>query len=538
MKVRHFIIGALWWMSLAVGSFSQTVETGLPAPRTGLAAVLFPSGEGLEAEVREYLLNAQNELAKLAREAKTTDTELSEAYGKLGQVYHAFALLPAAEACYLNAQRLAPRDYRWLYLLGSLARQARRNDEALAAFTQVQTLRPDYLAAWVNAGELYLEQNHLAAAVAAFTAALTHNEHCAAAHYGLGQVALAQRDYRGAVLHLERALAEAPEANRIHYALAMAQRGLGNLEKAKAHLKLQGAVGVRAADPLSEALSDFARGERWHLLRARRALDAKRYAEAVAEFKLALAANPSSVSALVNLGVALMELGDAEAAREKFQAALRLAPTNAAAHANLGFLFSRQDSAAAAVEHLRAALAQEPADHEARFQLARELIKLKRTDEALTELTRVLESDTGADAGNEAALLEWVKLTYRAQRYAVALDRLKQAHERFPQRGATMALLAFLLATIPPLELRDGTRALALAQQVYQATGAAEHGALVALALAESGRCVEAAAWQRRMISAAESEQKPQLADQLKTELPLFEKAATCRPHREGNALR
>ena len=534
MKVRHFITSAVWWASLAIGGASQIAETSLPALRPGLVPVIYPSGEGLEAEVREHLLNAQSALAKLAREAQTTDAELSEAYGKAGQVYHAFALWPAAEACYLNAQRLAPRDYRWFYLQGSLARQARRKDEALAAFVRVQTLRPDYLAAWVNAGELYLEQNRLAEGRAAFTAALTRNEHCAAAHYGLGQVALAQRDYRTAVSRLERALAEAPEANRIHYALAMAQRGLGELAQAQAHLKLQGTVGVRAADPLIERLSDFARGERWHLLRARRALDAKRYAEAATEFQLALAANSSSVSALVNLGVALMQLGDAEAAREKFQAALRLAPANAAAHANLGFLFSRQGSAAAAVEHFQAALAQEPADHDARFKLAQELIKLKRTDEALTELTRVVE----ADAENEAAFLEWVKLTYRAQRYAAALDRLKQTHERFPQRGPTTALLAFLLATMPPLELRDGAQALALAQQVYQATGAAEHGALVALALAESGRCAEAAAWQRRMIGAAESEQKPQLANQLKTELPLFEKAATCRPHREGNAFR
>ena len=64
--------------------------------------------------------------------------------------------------------------------------------------------------------------------------------------------------------------------------------------------------------------------------------------------------------------------------------------------------------------------------------------------------------------------------------------------------------LAYLLAASPQYDLRDGARALELAQMIYQATGSLEHGALVAMALAELGRCTEASEWQRRMIAAAE----------------------------------
>jgi tetratricopeptide (TPR) repeat protein len=502
---------------------AQQVETVLPALRAGLVSVPVPTTEGLEAEVRELLAAEQRALTG----ASQSDTPLSEAYGRLGQVYQAYAFLTAADACYTNAQRLAPRDYRWTYLRGLLAQQARRDDEALAAFRQVQTLQPGYLAAWANAGNLLLQKNHLDEAQAAFSEAVKRDERCAAAHYGLGQIALTRRAYPTAVQHLERALAAAPAANRIHYALAMAQRGLGDLAKAAAHLKLQGQVGVRVADPLLDGLQDFARGERWHLTRAKRAYDAQRFAEAAAEYKLALAANPASVTALVNLGATLVQLGERAAALERYEQALRLAPDNLTAQANLGFLLMQAQRYAAALPHLRAVLTQTPRDAEARYQLALAFFKLNQPDEALRELEQVIADQPA----NEDALLQWATLAYRQQRYAAVLARLAQAYEQFPNQGRTVALYAFVLATTPEVKLRDGKRALALAQQVYQAANTIQHGAIVAFALAESGRCAEAAALQRRLIATAENAGQADLAAKLKADLPQFERTGDCRPH-------
>ncbi|NOT61830.1 MAG: tetratricopeptide repeat protein [Acidobacteria bacterium] len=481
-----------------------------------------PVMDGLEAEVRDYLLAEQRVLT----DGQYTEAQLSEAYGKLGQIYHAHNFLTAAAACYANARQLAPQDFRWIYLLGNLALQERRNEEALAAFRLVQNLQPAYLAAWVNAGNLYLQQNRVAEAEAAFTAAVARDYACAAAHYGLGQVALTQRAYQTAVSCFERALAAAPEANRIHYALAMAQRGLGNREKAAAHLKLQGAVGVRAADPLLEALPHLARGERWHILRARRAFDAKRFAEAAAEYRLALAANPTSVTALVNLGTTLIQLGETATALERFTEALRHAPDNSAAHANLGFLLVKAQRHSDALPHFRAVLVQSPKDAEVRYQLALCLFKLNQNDEAARELEQVVTDDSA----HEEALLQWVELAYQQKRYEALVTRLKQAHEQFPQRGRTAAALAFLLATVPDLKLRDGARALALAQLVYQSSDTVQHGAIVAFALAESGRCAEAANLQRRVIATAERAQQTELVKKLKGDLLVFERTDNCRP--------
>ena len=92
-------------------------------------------------------------------------------------------------------------------------------------------------------------------------------------------------------------------------------------------------------------------------------------------------------------------------------------------------------------------------------------------------------------------------------------------------------LLAYLLAASPQLELRNGVRALELAERVYSATSAPQHGALVALALAELGHCSEASEWQRRMISAAEG--NSDLLAKLKAGLKSYANVQSCRPANE-----
>src|SRR5204863_5745842 len=176
--------------------------------------------------------------------------------------------------------------------------------------------------------------NRLEDARASFVKALEIQQ-SAAADYGLGQVALSKGSYAEAVDYFQKALGLAPAANRIHYSLAMAYRGLHDVEKAKTHLAQQGSVGVRVADPLIDGLQELVQGARMHLVRGRLAFDAKRYAEATTEFRLAVAAGPDSVPAHVNLGAALSQTGDLSGAIDEFEATLRLDANNTTAHYNL-----------------------------------------------------------------------------------------------------------------------------------------------------------------------------------------------------------
>ena len=512
------------WVSVSSAQTDTHASTSLLPPRPTLVAVHFPDLNQLEREVRDHLNSLQESTAAVIKDSGSTDPKLSEAYGALGEIYHAYSLNAPARECYVNANRLAPEDFRWVYLLAKLDHQEGRVNEAIEGYRNAGALQPDYLAVQVNLGNIYLELNRLADARMSFAAALKMQE-IAAAHYGLGQVALSQRNFAEAVNHFKKALALAPEANRLHYSMAMAYRGLKDQESARAHLAQQGMVGVRVTDPLMDRLPGLIMGERVHMIRGRLALEAKRYAEGAAEFRKAVAANPNSVPALINLGAALTQTGDQKGAAEQFEKALRIDPDNVNAHYNLAVLLLN-DNQQAAIVHLQTVSKINPTDLSARFLLARELSKLGRLDEALDQFTFIVENDPN----NEAALLEQVKLLQQRKRYKDALSFLEKGHSRYPQKGRTAATLAHLLAASPQYELRDGARALRLAQLVYEANGSLEHGALVAMALGELGRCSEAADWQRKMLAAAEQQRLgSEMLATLKTNLARYEKGPPCR---------
>lgn len=503
----------------------------LRPPKSTLVSVHWPDLARFESEVRDQLKSLQESLAAAVKDPGSTEAKLSEAYGAMGEIYQAYSLSAPARECYLNASRLAPKDFRWVYLLAKLDQQEGRVDEAIRRYGIAALLRPEYITLPVNLGNIYLELNHLDDAEKNFASALQLEENNAAAYYGLGQVALSRRSYAEAIVYFEKALTRAPEANRIHYSLAMAYRGLRDAERAKAHLAQQGPVGVRAADPLVDGLQGLIQGERVHLIRGRQALEAKRYAEAAVEFRKAIAAKPDSVTAHVNLGATLTQTGDLKGAAEQFEETLRIDPENSNSHYNLAVLLANDNKHEQAIAHLQSVFSISPNDLSARFLLAQQLLKSQRLEEALAEFTRVVEGDPN----NEEALLERVKLLQWKRRYKEALDDLEKAHAQYPQKGQTAVMLAYLLAASPQYDLRDGARALGLAHVVYGASGLLEHGVLVGMALSELGRCSEAAEWQRKLIAAAEQQRKDDLIAKLKADLERYEKTQSCRPAGESS---
>ena len=529
LRSSILMLAGLFAAATMVRSQTTADDRILKSPRKDLIALHWPDLSKLEEGVREQITAEQDAVVASAKNPATSDPTLSEAYGKLGQLYHAYSLTSAARDSYLNASRLAPKDFRWVYLAGKLDQQEGRFDEAIHRYQSALALRPDYIAVPVNLGNIFLELNRLEDAAAAFASAREIDKNNPAALYGQGQVAISLRNYTAAVDYFERTLAQVPGANRVHYSLAMAYRGLGNAEKVKTHLAQQGTVGVRVLDPLFEGLQDLITGERVYLSRGKIAFEAKRYADAADQFRKAVAVRPDSVTARINLGAALVQLGDVKGAIEQFEEALRIEPGKANTHYNFAVVLAGQNKHEQAVAHVRSALKAEPNDVNARFLLAQELRKAGNVDEALIEYARVVQ----ADPGNETALLEHVKLLYRKGQFKQALDGLEKSHAQYPNRGLTVVLLSYMLAASPQNELRNGARALDLAQRVYNAVQAPQHGALIAVAYAELGRCDAAADWQRRMIYAAEQHKNADLVIKLRAALKLYENSQACRPVNE-----
>ncbi len=411
--------------------------------------ITWPDLSQLEPDVRDQIKSQQDILISTIKDTQSTTTKLSAAYGAMGEIYHAYSLTAPARECYLNANTLAPKDFRWIYLLAKLDQLEGLVEDAIRRYRTVTSLQPELVAAFVNLGNIYLELDRLEDARSDYATALQKDANSPAAHYGLGQVALSQRKYAEAVDHFEKALTLAPDANRIHYALAMAYRGLRNAEKAKLHLAQQGPVGVRVADPLMDKLVQLVEGARVHLIRGKLALEAKRYEEAAAEFRKAIEARPDSVPAHVNLGAALTQLRDLKGAAEEFSKAVALDPNNANAHYNLAVLLANEKQHQQAIVHLQAVSRINPTDVGAQVFLAQQLLHAKRPDEALK-----------------------------------------------------------------------------LAQSLYSTTRLLQHGALVGSALAELGRCAEAADWQRKLIARAVEEHNDELQVKLTTDLQRYE---SCR---------
>jgi tetratricopeptide (TPR) repeat protein len=526
---RFCLKSAIWLavlLQFAMAVSGQTNQASvIPPPKQGLVPVQLPDMRSLEPEVREHLSIAQDVLVAGLKDP-IADEKLSELYGVTGEIYHAYSLYTPARECYWNAARLAPKDFRWVYLLGKLSEREGAAQEAIEYYHTARQLHPDYLPLFVSLGNIYLQLNRLEEAETNFKRALAINENTAAAQYGLGQAALSKRSYPDAASHLEKALALAPESNRLHYALAMAYRGLGKLDQAQSHLALSGTVGVRVSDPLVDGLQDLIKGARLHLIRGRTALEARRFSDAVEAFQQAVAAQPDSLPAHFNLGAALSQTGDLAGAVAQFEEVLRLDPNHPDAHYNLGLLLSQSNHGEEAIKHLQVAVADNPSDLNARFLLGQELLKVRRFDEAEKELSRVAQ----ADPSNEDALLGWVTIMLHQKAYGPALEALQRGHEQFPQKGRTSVTLAYLLVASPQYEKRDGKRALQLAQAAYESTGTVNHGVLVAMALAELGRCDQAAALVKQLTAKAGEERRTDLLEKLKIELNRYERVRPCRP--------
>ncbi len=169
-------------------------------------------------------------------------------------------------------------------------------------------MQPDDRAAAIRLGQVYLGLNRLREARSQFESVVTIFP--ALARTVSGEVALRERRFEDAIDHFNAALARVPQASSIHYSLAMAYRGLGRLDDARAHLEQRGSGGIRVGDPIVDGLQALVRGERGLVVLGRRAYEAGQYQEAADAFAKAIEAAPQSATARVNLGLAQLQLGN------------------------------------------------------------------------------------------------------------------------------------------------------------------------------------------------------------------------------------
>jgi len=374
---------AVWLCVLVLGGCRQDTEP--PAPP-------LDSAEPLVAErIRE------------ATEAVRADRSSAATWGRLGEIYDIHRFAEPALACYAEAERLDPADWRWPYFSGIVLRESDRA-RSLAAFERALTLQPDYPTLHVYLGLAALTAEDHERAKASFERALALDPTSVNARIGLARVALARGDAAAARDGLLEAVGNAPDEAALHHHLSQAYRDLGDERRAdrerriaeSARIPLQAGALATLPDPVREdvILAEGA-STSWLLANAQRLLARERRDEAAATIERVLASAPESVDVLLASARVYAELGQAERAFGLVERAVSLAPDQATGYVELGHLLVRAKQPARAIEAFEKALALDPKLPEVRSNLATLYFQAGRTAEGI-ELLRVASRELPA----------------------------------------------------------------------------------------------------------------------------------------------
>lgn len=496
-----------------------------PAAELVLLRVPAPPLEGLEPAVREQLQESAARLGRMPKDAAgetaASRLELAERFGELGHLYHAYELWPAAEAAYENARRLDPQEISWTWSLAVAAFKQGRSADAKRLFAAALELAPEQPAAWLYLAEIALQEGDAAQAADLAVKALAKVPASPAALFIFGRAAILAEHPKDAIPPLELAVEQVPEANRIHYLLAMAKRATGDLEAAKKEMALAGPVGIRIPDPLDTVLAEHRRGERVATIEGDLAVNAGRFAEAVAAYQRAVAAQPKNAELWTRLGAARASAGDLPAAESDLRRALEIDPFLAIGLLQLSRLLAFRQRYEEALPFLERLLDLDTGNAAAHREMGLALQALGRHEAALGHLRKALPAAPEDEEARLAAAVAAVELGL----FGEGRELLEKGLELDPGQGRLVRALARLLAAVPALELRDGARAVELAERLVRATGLPPDEEILALALAENGRCGEAADLLAR-LAAADPARRPAL----ETRTAAWRRGPPCRP--------
>ena len=196
---------------------------------------------------------------------------------------------------------------------------------------------------------------------------------------------------------------------------------------------------------------------------------------------------PTNPRARLNYGIDLYAAGRLPDAERELREAVRLKDSSAAAHANLGPV----------------------------------LCAIGQLDEGISHLERALALDPGYTPAH-ANLAE----AYAARgKRALAAQQFARAIEASPNSPFLLNRLAWLLATSPEDEVRNGARAVESAERAVSLTSRQDLMSLETLsaAYAEAGRFEDAVSTGREALALAERQGNSAEATELAKRIPLFE---------------
>jgi len=210
-----------------------------------------------------------------------------------------------------------------------------------------------------------------------------------------------------------------------------------------------------------------------------------------------------------------------------FTHALAVTKNNDVAENNLGIIFLQKGQLDEAISRLQAAIDLRPENGPAHDNLAKALLQKGRLEEAMVHYRKFLEIEPhNVEARNilGTALIQQghVKEAIQQWQEALAIE---------PANGNAASNLAWVFATCPDASIRDGGRAVELAEKAVQISGGQIpmifH--ILAAAYAEDGRFSDAIEAAERGAALANSQGNAGLASELQNNIALYQAGSPLR---------
>ncbi|HEY7871580.1 MAG TPA: tetratricopeptide repeat protein [Rudaea sp.] len=427
--------------------------------------------------------------------------DLAAAYAEIGALYFRAGLDDTAAIAFYDASQLAPKDARWLYMRGVVARALKRNTDARADFEAALALDKVYLPIRYRLSDTLIDLGDLDGAHKVLADALPKHADQAALFAMLGRLEVRQKNYSAAVDHLQAALKIEPQANALYKDLADAYTGQGDAAQAKAAQAKAGTVPPNLADPLVAGIfgasaPPAAPLKGTPLEQARQLMAARDFNGARDKAFDATQADAKDVAALALLARLDGLLGNGAFAQDEAASALKLAPNDAGANLSQGMVHEFAGSSAQALPFYRRAVRANADQPDARLLLGNALMRqgdYVQAAEQYRQLVRILDGDAGAEARFAAAQA-------MAGQCSDALSDVNRRLIKRAQDGDLMQIFVRLASTCPAASADERRMALDYAQALYKQRPDAGDSTALALAQAANGKFDDAQKSQAQAI--------------------------------------
>ncbi len=255
--------------------------------------------------------------------------------------------------------------------------------------------------------------------------------------------------------------------------------------------------------------------------------------EAVLHYRTALQIKSNLPAVHNNFGMTLASCGRLDEAIQHYRLAVELDPDDAATRYNLGVALASQSKFEEAVQCHERAIHLKPDFTEARVSLANTLVSLGRISDATDQYEKAVQ----LDPDHARARFNYGVFLQTKGAFGKAVANYEKALANDDRSVPVRNNLAWLLSACPDASVRNGARAVSLAQSADRLSGGNSPEILdtLAVAYAEAGRFSEAIQTAERGIELAKAQHKPAVAESLRTRLVLYRRGE---PYRDASPAR